>query len=73
MFVSDLNLLEHPEDVLCDDLGTWKQSETSRKIYHVCRNDAGNVVNMEPTHKCGYYHNNSSPYINQTEVRERLL
>ena len=37
-FIVDLNQLKHPEDLLCDDLGSWKQSETSKKFYLVCAN-----------------------------------
>ncbi|XP_066919345.1 uncharacterized protein [Clytia hemisphaerica] len=32
-FLIDLSKLSHPEDVLCDDFGAWKQTDTSTKYY----------------------------------------
>ena len=43
-FVVDLNLLDHPEDVMCDALGAWRQTETSKKMYTVHKNVQGHVT-----------------------------
>ncbi|XP_066917468.1 uncharacterized protein [Clytia hemisphaerica] len=42
-FIVDLDKLEDPADVLCDDLGSWKQSKTATKKYQVHRTKSGHV------------------------------
>ncbi|CAH3180108.1 unnamed protein product, partial [Porites lobata] len=36
-FLVDLDQLQDPEDLLCDDLGSWNQSKTSVKKYQLGR------------------------------------
>ena len=40
MFVVDLSKLEHPDDVFSDDLGSWKQTDTSKKFYRLREEDS---------------------------------
>eukprot|EP00112_Aurelia_sp_Birch-Aquarium-sp1_P000452 Seg1043.3 transcript_id=Seg1043.3/GoldUCD/mRNA.D3Y31 product="hypothetical protein" protein_id=Seg1043.3/GoldUCD/D3Y31 len=45
-FLVDLNKLNDPRDVMCDDLGAWDQSRTSKKWYNVNRDSCGNAVSL---------------------------
>ena len=43
MFIIDLSKIDHPEDVFSDELGVWKQTETSKKKYTARKSDDGFV------------------------------
>ena len=36
-FIVDINQLNHPEDILSDELGAWKQTDTSKKYYLIIK------------------------------------
>ena len=47
MFMVNLNRLKHPEDILSDQLGTCRQTETSDKFYIASRNPGGLVTGIQ--------------------------
>ena len=36
-FIVDINRLNHPEDILSDELGAWKKTDTSKKYYLIMK------------------------------------
>lgn len=46
IFLVDLDKMEDPLDISCDDLGSWEQSRTSTKSYIVQRNKTGHVSSI---------------------------
>ena len=47
MYLVDLGSLKHAEDLLCDDLGAWAQSETSKKHYFVEKDARGKCIKID--------------------------
>lgn len=50
-FMIDLDKLEDPKDVLCDDMGRWDQSRTSKKHYNMSILKSGHFGAATPTTK----------------------
>ena len=46
-FLVDLDELKHPQDLLSDDVGSWNQTNASKKKYLVTRYDNGTVCNIQ--------------------------
>ena len=51
MFIVNLDELKDPEDILCDDLGAWRQTETSKKLYAVEKDLNGEVIAVVPRNR----------------------
>ena len=65
----NLNRLKHPEDILSDELGAWRQTETSNKFYIVSRNPGGLVTGIQIC-KCGTTGSilvTRRPYVNKSD------
>ena len=41
LFLVDLSKLTHPQDIFSDELGAWKQTDTSRKSYRLLKDPSG--------------------------------
>ena len=45
-FLVNLDALKDPRDILCDDLGAWDQTRTTKKQYLVTRSTSGEAMTV---------------------------